>query len=233
MPLSFGFSSSDSETETNETQTIRGNTTETENQTETQQTSGEQTSQSLSTEVLAAAESLILDMVSGGQASSVIGDQALETLAGGAQTAEQDILANIEPILEAARFEGEKSIQSTNQNAARAAGGSQANTLVQAATQEAQVDLTTQLAKLEAELGLQARSTQQQELLGVVQAATTDPNVNNITNLINSIKGGQSTTISNSESTANLARELEQIINQTITTVGTSETESGGFSFGF
>lgn len=113
-----------------------------------------------------------------------------------AQTAETDIAAQISPIVTGARAEGERQLQALQTQLAQQAGGSLANTLVTSSTAQGRADLETQIAKLEGELTLQARGQVTQELTAALQGAAglsaeeARP-TENITNLLNILKGAQ------------------------------------------
>ena len=135
------------------------------------------------------------------------------------KTAQQDVTSQISAITEDARLKGEQELQALQAQLAQQSGGSIANTLVASATGVGRANLESQIARTKGELNLQARQVVSDELsaalTGVSQAqAATDP-VDNITNLLNVLKGatveqeqvGARTTTSESE----LSRLLDSI----------------------
>lgn len=118
-------------------------------------------------------ENLVKDLApkTGGQAGNQLvdtggqaGQAALDfnARAGGAQ---EDITGLIQPIVDNARFQGERELETLQTQLAQQAGGSLGNTFVTAATAEGRTNLESKLASMEAQLKINARGQETQERL--------------------------------------------------------------------
>lgn len=108
--------------------------------------------------------------------------------------AEEAIGANTEAIINEARRIGERELLSTRTRLAQAAGGTTANTFVAGATAEGRAALESQLAALRAQLGIQARGIETEELSNVAQlfstgAAASAAESNALAQLLNILRG--------------------------------------------
>ena len=156
------------------------------------------------------------------------------------KTAQEDVSAQIGAITEDARLKGEQELQALQSQLAQQAGGSLANTLVTSATGVARGNLEASIARTKGELNLQARQVVSDELsaalTGVSQAkAQTDP-VENITNLLNVLKGAtveqQQTGKVVSTAESELSRLLESIATTESLQRSQAETTTSKFGLG-
>jgi len=155
------------------------------------------------------------------------------------KTAQEDVSSQIGAITEDARLRGEQELEALQTQLAQQAGGSLANTLVTSATGVARSNLEASIARTRGELNLQARQVVSDELsaalTGVSQAkAATDP-VENITNLLNILKGATVEQKQTGQVVSTAESELSRLLDSISTTesLQTSQTKKMSASLGF
>jgi len=166
------------------------------------------------------------------------GDQGVsaivDLLTNRATGAQDQIGAQTAAIVGGARDTGEKKLQQLQTQLAQQAGGSFANTQVVAGTAEGRASLESQLAALEAQLGINARNTQTEELGQLLQAAGAEES--QVVPLLNILKGAQQEqvgTLTTAQQTQqqqtqqqNVQTQAETLANVIAQTLGTTQTDS-------
>ena len=192
----------------------------------------EQQTELLSSEVRTGIEQLVgqlgLDIGEGGSFATA-GDIARlgQMLSARATEAEGAIRQETGAIIGAARQEGEDDIQRTMTALMQATGGGQGSLISQLGL-EAGADLQTQLAGLEAELGIQARAAGTEEFAAAISALAGAPaagatGVTALANLTNVLKGASATTRRTGETVVS-SEDLLTILERLTGTEQTRET---------
>ena len=185
----------------------------------------------LGAEPQAALEEVVLNLLEGLGTQETGVSSIIQLLTERATGAGDALNAENEAIITGARASGERELQALQTQLAQQAGGSLANTGVLAGTAESRVDLETQLAGLRAQLNLQARTTETDELGQLLQAAGAEES--QIVPLLNILKGAQAeqvaTTTTAQDQTQRQVQDVQttaQILADTIAqTLGTTETD--------
>jgi len=206
--------------------------TEISTQTSTQQQSGQQqaTTSSLDLET----QNLLKEMIQSIGADLLSDEdsdlQGLVTLISErAGSSQQDIFNQISPIIDDARLQGEQELQKLQTQLAQQAGGSTANTLVASSTAVGRANLESSLAKTSGELNLSARQIQTDELSkavqGLVQAEQgKQAPVQNISSLLNILKGSTVEQSQVNEAQSSAESELIRILDSLTKTSTESKT---------
>lgn len=233
------FESSESETESAMNQQRDSTETQSGSSRTSTAESGTAKTSSLSDDIIALLENVVRDFggsLTGEDSSIDKAGELSDILGTRAKTAQEDIIADIDPIIAGARREGERGLKTLETQLAQQAGGSLGNSFVTAATAEGREGLETNLARLEAELNLKARDTQTNELGAAIQALSEDPstaNVANFVSLVQTLKGAQVEQESEKTGTSETETELSRVLKELVEGTSTSESESSGFSIGF
>ena len=152
------------------------------------------------------------------------------------KTAQADVSGQISAITEDARLKGEQELQQLQSQLAQQAGGSLANTLVASATGVGRANLESQLARTKGELNLQARQVVSDELsaalTGVSQAQTQAQQtpIENITNLLNVLKGATVEQEQVGERQTTAESELSRLLDSIATTESLRLTQTKGLT---
>jgi len=147
------------------------------------------------------------------------------------KTAQADVTGQISSITEDARLQGEQELQQLQTQLAQQSGGSLANTLVASATGVGRANLESQIARTRGELNLQARQIVTDELssaltgISQVQAQAERTPIENITNLLNVLKGSTTT----QEQTGTQETTSESELSRLLTSL-TESVSSGQFA---
>lgn len=149
------------------------------------------------------------------------GAEASELLTSRALTGDEDLAASISDIVGGARARGETEIARGGVAAAQQAGSSM-NSIVQQLGIEGAVNLETQLAELEASLGLQARA----QVTGELQAGGAEGTAAAVTSLSDVLKGATTTATTEQETqTSELVSTLQELVGTTEATTETTEEQ--------
>lgn len=134
---------------------------------ETQRVAGREAFTELDEETLGGLQDLVQQLMAGtfsGEAIEGSAGELAQFISERAQAGGAEQEAETGAIVGEARRKGEAQLSRLQQELARASGGSIANTLVASATGEAAVGLESQLAALQAQLGIEGRRTETEEL---------------------------------------------------------------------
>ena len=197
---------------------------------------GTETTSLLSKEVQDTLEKLVLTLA--GQFDDESGNAGTiesigETLLARATGAADDINQNIAAIVSEERRIGEKAIESLTTGLAQSAGGfgEKSSSFVAGATAEGSAQLASQLARLQAELGIQSRGIESQELVSAIQAFAAGSGVkatdtNALTQIVAQLRGATAVTTTEQEQAQEQSQQVTELIDQLIsgTQVGTTET---------
>ena len=217
--------------------------TQTQEQQQRQETAEEsQLSQlvsSLDEETLGGLQAFVQQLLggAGGEAAPGSAQELAQLISGRAQTGGAGREEETQAIVGEARRKGAGQLEKIQQQLARQSGGSLANTLVAASTGEAAISLESQLAELEAKLGIEQRQAQTaelaqafQSLVGGEQAGTQE-----LTSLLGILKGAQVGTEQVAGRTTTQITDLQSLIEElttgTTTTSGTTRGSSAGLGF--
>ena len=148
------------------------------------------------------------------------------------KTAQEDITAQIAPIIEGARYKGEQELTALQTQLAQQSGGSIANTLVASATGAGRAELESSLARAEAELNLQGRAQATAELTSAVSGITQAESapLQNISGLLNILKGATVEEAKTAEQLTVDESTLSSILDSITKTTGTSTSKESGTS---
>lgn len=239
--LSFGFS--DESTESTTQQNLEGTRRVNKNVRSDRDLEEEtkQTTRLLSQELQDVLENLAITLTestagaaSGGRQISDIATLLFDRAIG----AQDELTEQNQAIIGEARRKGTKAVERLETDLAQAAGGRTSNKFVQLASAEGFSELESQLAALEAELGIEARNIQSQEFGQAIQAFATGAGTeattsNAIAQIVQVLRGATQVTTGErvlSEKERELSSLVEKI-NQVVT--GFSESDTSGFSIGF
>lgn len=226
-------------TEIGSSETTNAKINQTQEQTQTSKESGSiaQEVSSLDDETLGGLQNLVQSLMEGNFSGEAIAGSAKELAqfisdraqAGGGEQKDQNTA-----IVNEARRKGESQLAKIQQELAKQSGGSTANTLVASATGEAAVGLESQLADIQAKLGIETRRAETEELnqafsslLGSEQSGQ-----QNLVSLLNTLKGSQVSSLQESDKTSqtDLSSILEQLTEST--TIGSSVEHSRSLDLG-
>lgn len=199
--------------------------------------SGTSTTTLLSDDVQKALEDLILNTADIGDKNSNSGQisSIAQTLFTRAQGAADDINAQTQAIVADERRIAEKELASIQTQISQDAGGVGvgSSSFVAGATAEGRASLETGLARLQAELGINARNIQTNEFSNAIQAFSSSSgakatDANAISQLVNVLRGATSTTTTEQQTSQTQQQDINEILNQLIegsatgTSIGTS-----------
>lgn len=150
-----------------------------------------------------------------------------------AEGAEEAVLARTGAIVGEARRTGERELTRLQTDLAQQAGGSTFNTFVQGATAEGRASLESQLAALQAQLGIQARGIETDELSNVVEAISTGAageaaSSNAIAQLVNVLRGATARTETTGEQTQQETQRAMETLTELMTQLTKGETTTKG-----
>ena len=134
--------------------------------------------------------------------------------------------SNVAPVVEAARVKGERQIGQNTTQLAQSVGSSQ-NSLVQQLNLQAQNDLTTQLAGLQA--GLQGQNLN--TAAGLLQGATTQQQAP-LLQLVSLLKGATTSGSTTASSETNTLQNTLATLLEKVTSTSSSKAKKSGFSLG-
>lgn len=159
--------------------------------------------------------------------------QLATTLANKAKTGQEDISAQISPIIEDARRKGEQELQKLQQDLAAQSGGSTANTLVASATGVGRANLESSLAAERGKLELGGREQSTQELIAALSGAAAAENadqipIQNISSLLNILKGSsvQQTTAAQQQSTEESKESSQTVAEQLLQSTALTQSQT-------
>lgn len=209
---------------------------ETQTQTSSQKSSSEKqaASSSLDDETIALVKELVGDLSTGvSDADSQLMNDLAALIAERASGAQEDVSAQISPIISDARLQGEQKLQQLQTQLAQQAGGSTANTLVASSTAVGRANLESQLARTEGELRLAGRQAVTDELSAAVQGVGTaeQSSVNNLVNLLNVLKGAEVEQTQTGQQQTESEAELVRVLDALVETQGRTDSTKRGLNW--
>ena len=245
--FNFGFndSSKDITSDTTKNETTAGVKTSQIASQGVQNQQQQQTTTLLGSDIQAALGGLVKQLIGSDATSSITKNaDAINAAAKGmldrANGAATDIMSTIQPIIAEAQRQAKLQIDTIQTNLARQAGGTTANSFVAGSTAEAAASLESQIAATTANMALQARTTQTDELNKAIQnmplgANTQSTQSTAISQLVNVLRGATATTTATAQTTQSQTQSALETISQIVNTLAhtKSSEEDSGFSFGF